>query len=1062
MATDNIKKTGTANIYKSDAGGATLMREPVIGIVKNNIDPTRSGKIDVYLAVQGGPDPNDSNNWIKGVRYLSPFYGLTGGGSSKTTNGEFVGNPQSYGFWASAPDIGTEVMCIFANGRPEQAYYIGCIPSPGLLQMTPAIGASANVVPNSTEATSYGGADRLPTGEVNVANPAIKRDPAITTVAKPIHSYQASILAAQGLVRDNVRGVISSSAQRESPSRVFGLSTPGGPIFEGGYTSQTIRGAAATADPAKLKQIGRTGGHTFVMDDGTLDGADQLIRLRSSAGHQITMSDSGQTLFIIHSNGQSWIEMGKEGTIDIYSTNSFNVRTQGDINFHADRDVNINAARNLNLFGETVNLESSKNTNFRVGVNFSAYTLGAYTVKVDGAMSQHAGGQASYLSSAETFVRGSRVNLNTGNAGLTPAVVPVITKTSHIDTTNSATVGWMNPSPEPLVSVTNRAPAHQPWIGSGKGVDVKVSAAPPSQAPQSASPSTTAVTSAPSAPAAPVSQAAVAAAPTALSSKVAGITPPVAQAITAQVANSAQAAAAAGNPLKNVINAVSGVTTQMAEAAGALKPGSGPQAAALIEAGMSPVKALSSAVTGVASATALVTSAVAGAGIVATNIANSATQLLNTGVTAVTDTVAKISGLVTGAVTSGVAAVTNLVNTGTTAVSGLMDSIAGGTFAAGLVDAGVAGLKSAIGGLADGILGKAAALGNSINDLANSLRSGLQNAFSSVEKSFGSLKAGVPNILGNNSATPAQQPSDTAKSSDAYAVADAEIETATDALFKAKRDYRDSQSPENAALLQQAEANLSAARQKKAQVSTQFLKSAVGGITSSVADVKTTLTSGLNALPGGAAALQSVINNSPIGAAVNNATTAISVVDSTLSSVGGLVANAGNMAGNLLSNTAAKVGDAMATVTAGLGGALDKINAGVAGVMGQLNASLGAIGAGVGGIKAAVAAVGTFDKTAIIAKTGQLLGNPKIPVPGVFSETPPTAEIQAIVSQVATLSNAVKEATAEKLKATLILADAINAGETAADQVEQLSKNLADAESKLVAAERAYTAAVTV
>ena len=31
----------------------------------------------------------------------------------------------------------------------------------------------------------------------------------------------------QGLVQDNVRGTTSSSARRESPSAVFGISTPG-------------------------------------------------------------------------------------------------------------------------------------------------------------------------------------------------------------------------------------------------------------------------------------------------------------------------------------------------------------------------------------------------------------------------------------------------------------------------------------------------------------------------------------------------------------------------------------------------------------------------------------------------------------------------------------------------------------------------------------------------------------------------------------------------------------------------------------------------------------------
>jgi hypothetical protein len=311
MATDYPKLNGAPKSHQTDSGGAVLIREPVIGIVKNNIDPTRSGKIDVYVGVLCGPDPDDSKRWIKGIRYLSPFYGTASpngdptDGPDKSGNGSFVGNPQSYGFWASAPDIGTEVICIFVNGRQNQGYYIGCVPKPGLLQMTPALGAHNNVVPNDSEGTTYGGANRLPTSEINMSSPELKKSVQQHTEPKAVHSYQSSIFSAQGLVRDPLRGPISSSAQRETPSRVFGISTPGGPIFEGGYTSQTIRSAAKTADSAKLKQIGRTGGHTFVMDDGTFDGADQLMRLRTSGGHQIMMNDSGQVLFIIHSNGQS-------------------------------------------------------------------------------------------------------------------------------------------------------------------------------------------------------------------------------------------------------------------------------------------------------------------------------------------------------------------------------------------------------------------------------------------------------------------------------------------------------------------------------------------------------------------------------------------------------------------------------------------------------------------------------------------------------------------------------------------------------------------------------------
>jgi len=81
MATDNQQTTGTASNYESDRGGATLIKEPVVGIVKNNVDPTKSGRIQVYIAKFGSSSPDDSKSWVT-VSYLSPFCGISGGGSS--------------------------------------------------------------------------------------------------------------------------------------------------------------------------------------------------------------------------------------------------------------------------------------------------------------------------------------------------------------------------------------------------------------------------------------------------------------------------------------------------------------------------------------------------------------------------------------------------------------------------------------------------------------------------------------------------------------------------------------------------------------------------------------------------------------------------------------------------------------------------------------------------------------------------------------------------------------------------------------------------------------------
>lgn len=474
MADDIFKPRGATKASEPSAGGAVLRQTPVFGIVKDNIDPNRSGRLQVYISDMGGLDPDDADSWIT-VNYMTPFYGSTNPSGGNTGYGSYLRNPNSYGMWSAQPDIGTTVICLFINGDPNYGYWIGCVPEPEALHMVPAIGSSELIIANAGEADSFGGAPKLPVMNINVDNDSIADSSNFLREPKPVHSYVAQSLSQQGLIRDSIRGVISSSAQRETPSRVgWGVSTPGRPIYEGGYTDETLPKAAEDGEPPeKLKLIGRRGGHTLVMDDGDLAGRDQLIRLRTSLGHQILMSDDGQCLFIIHANGQSWVEMGKEGTIDMYATNSVNIRTQGDLNLHADNDININAKKKVNIAGETVKISSEKETEVRTGTDFKHQTLGKHTLKVTYGMSFESKGEASFVSKNIAYINGTKINLNTGNASLVPEEVKPFTLTAHTDTIFDESKGWAA-APGKLLSIVSRAPAHSPWAMANQGVDIKV------------------------------------------------------------------------------------------------------------------------------------------------------------------------------------------------------------------------------------------------------------------------------------------------------------------------------------------------------------------------------------------------------------------------------------------------------------------------------------------------------------------------------------------------------------------------------------------------------------
>ena len=125
MADDVVNPRGTISAYKND--GQKTGNDapfPVIGIVKDNVDENKTGRIRVYIADFGAPDPNVDSSW-QTVDYLSPFYGHTDPSSSNTGYGDYTSNPHSYGFWATAPDIGTKVLCVFPNGKKDFGYYIG-------------------------------------------------------------------------------------------------------------------------------------------------------------------------------------------------------------------------------------------------------------------------------------------------------------------------------------------------------------------------------------------------------------------------------------------------------------------------------------------------------------------------------------------------------------------------------------------------------------------------------------------------------------------------------------------------------------------------------------------------------------------------------------------------------------------------------------------------------------------------------------------------------------------------------------------------------------------------
>lgn len=976
---DIIKQRGTISNYHDDKAGANLYPHPIVGIVKNNIDPLRTGKIEVYLDRMNGADSDNPLNWTP-VSYMSPFFGYTPNTGSPNDDGTFVGNRNSYGFWATPPDIGTQVVCIFINGQPDRGYYIGGIPLIGLTHMVPAIGASPNIIPNDGEANSYAGADRLPVTEYNDANPKQDNSSSPIGQARPVHSFHAATLNNQGLIRDPDRGPISSSSQRESPSKVFGISTPGRPIYQGGYTNETI--GAAVRDSSipndNFKVVGRTGGHTFVMDDGDLEGRDQLMRLRTAGGHMVLMNDYAQTLFIIHANGQSYIELGKEGTVDIFTTNSFNVRTQGDINLHADNNINIKAAKDLNVSAENINIESLKNTSQFVGEKFKQFTKGDHTVKVNSKLSMESTGETGIKSGAEVVVKGGpNIQLNTKSPSLVPEEVKQLPIVAHTDTLFDSQKGY-NPAPGKLESIVSRAPAHSPWANANQGVNVKVNASADANLPAAPSPSVTAVngatTGASFTPTTPALAATVPSIPNpstnSLVSAMAvntsgGPAAAVAQAGSAGIISTAGATTAAIGNL--------GLNPKNLESAGLLKPGASNVVNSLIASGKPLDQALPTNLftgkDGISSLGKLINNVPAQTAV-AQNMLNQGFAALKTsGVISGNESPTQTGGLALSAATVGLGPTLDFAKTVSPGATGAVLSAALSNAASNPL---VSSAKNVIasGNLATGLADKSTSALGGIS-VADNLKGLAAGAFSKIIGSFKALTGGKPqNLLAVN--TGAAESAATATTDEGGMTPPERLNSVLSNAFGVQPNGQLRTTLENAGNDMTAATGAPSTPEEKMAAGMSVMNKLAQNLPG---------VTGIPGIPGGLSAVTNIVTPG------NNS------VPGTADITKGLKDAAASISGQV-----PDIGSKINSITSGIkvaGGLTALAAKGLpSGAAAELQGAISSLGAG-GSVKAPTVGADTFDLSGVLGQAKSLLGDSKIPMPNLGAIKIPTTPLSS-------------------------------------------------------------------
>jgi hypothetical protein len=509
-----------------------LRSGPYLARIVNHLDPSLMGSLEVtLLREQGNTFGEDTQTHV--VRCAMPFFGYTGfefmGQNSATVSGKssdaYNDTQKSYGMWFVPPDVGVTVLVVFIDGDPAQGYWIGCVPARFANNMVPAIAGSSQVDIDKTDSDRYGvtaGPEKLrvtnlPVAEINRKLNIKQQEVNPDKIKKPVHPIADRFLE-QGLLLDDIRGVTSSSARREAPSMVFGISTPG-PLDKRNDAKKAKIGTQNYQSPNPVP-VSRLGGTQFVMDDGderyvreTSAGSgpykyidvlekkvvgtgeaasnsgeptipyNEYFRVRTRTGHQLLMHNSEDLIYIGNARGTTWIELTSNGKIDIYAQDSVNVHTETDLNVFANRDINFEAGRNINMksggrlkadIGSNMELLIGADGKITVGSNWDQKIGGTTKLASTGNINLVSAANNRFTSGASTHIAAagelresaSTIHMNGALADVADVAEQVIPLTTHANPATSATADWVTTKYQSgtVSSIMKRIPMHEPWL----------------------------------------------------------------------------------------------------------------------------------------------------------------------------------------------------------------------------------------------------------------------------------------------------------------------------------------------------------------------------------------------------------------------------------------------------------------------------------------------------------------------------------------------------------------------------------------------------------------------
>ena len=431
-------------IYK-DVDTDLSYNNMTVGIVVDTNDPQQMGRIRVACPAWGeSVEAEDNHASIPWAMYASPFAGVTSG-ITKGPNGESTDDLMAYGMW-SIPKVGASVIVSCIDGDPRMRIWLACLYN----QHTPHTMPHGRYVEDGPTAHNDTRIDPLHTNYQKAFDFSFDKPEAKTRALDySVAAVDQGNLEAAEIDTPDAKGEIRQGygESRIDPEREFPETT------QKNYDSQ-------------VTSITTPGFHAFSMDDRP---ENCRVRMRTTSGHQISMDDTNERIYIMTAQGKNWIQIDQNGEIDIYSEKTVSVRAKEDINLSSDKTVRIQGTEGIHFKSDgEIRMESGGDLHTTVG--------GKLQVKTGSDSLITSGGGFHVSASGDVNLGGSNINLDGASASNISAGTGVNLKGGSMVSVTGSAIQLNGPpaqaadspesaSPEPAF-VPSRNPSHEPWIRS--------------------------------------------------------------------------------------------------------------------------------------------------------------------------------------------------------------------------------------------------------------------------------------------------------------------------------------------------------------------------------------------------------------------------------------------------------------------------------------------------------------------------------------------------------------------------------------------------------------------